>query len=183
MLNKFNREIIKQMFRFLIDIFLVLVVIPFVFIAVYFLPLFFAGQNRLALLRDLAELSFSMSWVSCAFLFIVGFSLKIMIRKEFRWYSLFACSYLSGALWLLLWNLIVEHTFTFWRSLFPLAFCCVVSTVYVLARFLYKDDSLNFAAEPQLDYHEAQEATENSEESDNTVEAEENTQEQEPPEL
>jgi hypothetical protein len=140
----------------LTDALLVLLVLPFGFTLAYFFPLFFSGRNRLALLGDLTALSLSLSWVSCAFLFVVGLALRVMLRRGCRWHALFCVAVLSGGFWLLLWNSVIEPTFTFWRSLIPLALCCFVATGYALGKMLYQNDVLNFADTPQLDFHEGE---------------------------
>ena len=152
-----NQIAVKKMFWVAMDAFLILFVLPFGFVMSYYFNLFFTGKNQPNLLADLAELSGTVSWVSCAFLFLIAIILRTMIRRRKRWHSLFALSFIGGGLWLILWNIFIESTFTFWRSLFPLTLCCVVSTVYALGKVLYNDDSWNFANEPQLDYHEKQE--------------------------
>ncbi len=140
----------------LTDALLVLFVLPFGFTLGYFFPLFFSGRNRMALLGDLTAFSLSLSWVSCAFLFVIGLVLRTMLRRGCRWYALLCVSWLGGGFWLLLWNSVVEPTFTLWRSLIPLALCSVIATGYALGKMLYQNDVLNFADAPQLDFHEGE---------------------------
>ena len=151
MITKAN---VKRAFWVFMDILLILFVLPFGFVMAYFFPLLFSGENRIALLEDLAGLSLSLSRVSCVFLFVIGLVIRAMMKRQFRWYALFAVSCIGGGVWLLLWNLAVESNFTLWRSLFPLALCSAVATVYALSKALYKDDSWNFADQPLLDFHE-----------------------------
>ncbi len=140
-----HSEMFSSVRRVLMDLLLVLLVIPMGFTMIYFFHLFFTGNNRLDLLQTLVQLALSLSWISCSFLFVIGLSLRLMIQRGVKWYVLFAVAFFSGAGWLILWNLIVEPVFTFWRSLLPLAICSAVSTAYALGRYLLKDDRLNFS--------------------------------------
>jgi hypothetical protein len=140
-----HAEMFRAVCRILMDFMLVLLLIPMGFTLIYFFHLFFTGDNRLDLMLALVKLALSLSWISCSFLFVIGLSLRLMIQRGVKWYVLFAVAFFSGAGWLILWNLIVEPVFTFWRSLLPLAICSAVSTAYALGRYLLKDDRLNFS--------------------------------------
>ena len=149
-----SKSVLKRVLWVVMDILLILFVLPFGFVISYYFDLFFSGENRPGLFGDIMEFSCTVSWVSCAFLFLISLVLWAMIRNHRRWYSLFALSFAGGGLWIILLNLFIETRFTFLRSLFPLTLCCVVSTGYALGKAMYNDDSWNFADKPQLDYHE-----------------------------
>ncbi len=149
------KPVLSKVFWGATDLLLVLFVLPFGFVMSYYFYLFFTGKNRPGLLGDLAAFSATISWVSCAFLFLIALVLRAMIKNHKQWHSLFFISFIGGGVWLILLNLFVETTFTLWRSLFPLTLCSLISTVYALGKALYRDDSWNFSDEPQLDYRES----------------------------
>jgi len=78
--------------------------------------------------------------------------MRLMIRRNLKWYVVLTTSYAIGYIWLSLWNLIICDLFGGWRSVIPLTLCCGFTTIYALAKAIYKDDKLNFNAEPDLDY-------------------------------
>jgi len=135
-----------------LEMFLIVFLLPLLFVAAYFLPLFFGSANRLELARDLAYLSLSVSGISAPLLIAAVIIMKLMIRRNLRWYVVLATSYAIGFIWLSLWNFIICDLFGCWRSVIPLTLCCGFTTVYALAKAIYKDDKLNFSAEPELDY-------------------------------
>ncbi|MFA7174917.1 MAG: hypothetical protein WC340_16195 [Kiritimatiellia bacterium] len=144
-------QTLKGMMRIFLDLSLIVFITPPVFIFTYFFPLFFSGNNFVALARDLAKLSFCVSWVSAPLLVAAVLALKLMIRHKLRWFSVLLASYAAGFIWLILWNWVIEDLFTFWRSLLPLSVCCIFSMVYVMAKALYQDDKINFSEYPDPD--------------------------------
>lgn len=157
---------LKRILWAVMDTLLILVVLPFGFVMSYYFNLFFSGRNRPELFADLAAFSGSLTWVSCAFLVLIALILQSMIKNHKRWYSLFTVSLIGGGFLLFVLNTFVETTFTFWRSLFPLMLCCVVSIGYALGKSLYNDDIWNFTDEPQLDFHEDEREVLNEEQAD-----------------
>jgi len=147
-----DSEMIKHALRTLLDLLLIIFLIPFAFVFVYFFPLFFTGTNMEGLVRSLAKFAFHVAWVSAPLLVAAVLVLKLMIRRELRWFAVLLASFAAGALWLAAWNLIVEPLFTLWRSVIPLTLCCLSAMAYVMGRTLYQDDRLNFsdAPDPEL---------------------------------
>ncbi len=147
-----NSEMIQSGLRTLLDLLLIIFITPLIFVFVYFFPLFLTGSNLEGLVKSLAKFAFHVSWVSAPLLVAAMLLLKVMIRRELRWVTVLLASFATGILWLLLWNLIIEDLFTLWRSLIPLAVCCLSSMAYVMARTLYQDDRMNFSKEPDYEF-------------------------------
>jgi hypothetical protein len=133
-----------------LDLLLVVFTLPAAFVTAYFFPLFLSGANRMALAKSLGNLSLHLSWVSAPLVVISVLTLKFMISRHRKWFSVMITSFAFGVIWLVLWNIVVEKLFTFWRSVIPLSLCCLVSVVYVMGKTLYNKDSLNFSDEPDL---------------------------------
>jgi len=137
-----------------LDLILVVFSLPLAFVFAYFFPLFFSGANRVVLAKSLANLSLHVSWVSAPLIVISVLALKFMINRQRKWLSVLMTCFAFGFIWLLLWNLIVESLFTFWRSIIPLSLCCLCSMAYAMGKALYHNDMMNFSDEPDLSFRE-----------------------------
>jgi hypothetical protein len=112
-------------------------VVPQLFVVSYFFPLVVSGGNRLELLRSLALLGLSASWVSAPFFVVALLLYRALVAMRLRWYATLLVCALAGYLWVAAWNHAVYDLFAYGRSALPVLVCSLVTAGYALARRFY----------------------------------------------
>lgn len=122
-----------------LEILAVILLLPQVFVFLYFFRYFFAGTNSLALLKTIAVYALTISWVSAPFLVVLTIAIKTLIQVRVRWYmTLFFCV-AAGYAWVAAWNLLVYHVFSYFWSTLPILLCSIGFAGYAAARMLYQE--------------------------------------------
>jgi len=122
-----------------LELFLVTLLVPQVFILCYFFPLFFHGGHLAGLFRSLVVYAITISWVSAPFLISVTLLFRVLITTRVRGYVTFLFCMALGYLWLFAWNQLVYEMFTYGRAAIPVFLCSLGTVGYALARAVYLD--------------------------------------------
>jgi hypothetical protein len=116
---------------------LVTVALPQLFVFMYFFALLVTGMNRLALLRSLALLGLTFSWVSAPFFAVALLLYKLLVARKVRGIVVFLVCTLAGYLWVCLWNVWIFPLFSCGRAVLPVLVCSLLTTGYALMRVMY----------------------------------------------
>ena len=120
-----------------LELLLVILLVPQVFVLCYFFPLFFHGGHLWGLFRALALYALTISWVSAPFLTVLTLVVRALVTIRVRGYVTLALCVASGYLWLFAWNQLVYAMFAYGRSALPVLLCSLGTAGYALARALY----------------------------------------------
>lgn len=130
---------IKRWWRTAGELALVILLVPQVFVLCYYFPLFFKHGRPFDLLRPLALYALTLSWVSAPVLVVLSLAVLAVIKTRVRsWLTFLVCG-CGGYLLIFAWNRFVFPTFTYWRSVIPVAVCSLGTAGYALAKAIYRD--------------------------------------------
>jgi len=121
----------------LLELLLVVLLVPQIFVFFYYIPFLFTGGNNGSFLKTLVLYAFTLSWVSAPFLAVLVACIKKLFKARVRWYALLVFNVAAGYLWVTAWNVLVYPVFSYGRAAFPILVCGLGTTGYALARALY----------------------------------------------
>jgi hypothetical protein len=120
-----------------LEILAVILVLPQVFIFLYFFRYLFIGSNGLSLLKTLVVSALTISWVSAPFLAVLSIAVKALITIKVRWTVTLLVCVVAGYVWLTAWNVLVFNEFSYGWSALPILLCSLGFSGYTAARMLY----------------------------------------------
>ncbi len=120
-----------------LEILAVVLLLPQVFVFLYFFRYYFAGGNVLGLLKNTAVYALTISWVSAPFLVALAVAVKALINAKARWAVTLLLCVATGYGWVAAWNLLVYPMFSYFWSTLPILLCSVGFTGYAAARRIY----------------------------------------------
>ncbi len=127
----------KTWIRRFLEVAAVVLLLPQVFVFMYYFRCLFIGSNWLGLCKSLSLYGLTVSWVSAPFLVVLTFAIRALVGAEVRWWVTFAVSVGTGYLWIVGWNVLVVHSFGCLAAAVPILLCGLVTTGCAQARALY----------------------------------------------
>ena len=122
-----------------LELLLLILLLPQVFVLCYYFTYFFHGGNQVGLLESLALYALTISWVSAPFLALLILLVKSLIGSRARWYVILPLCLGAGFLWLAAWNLLVFNVFSYARAALPILLCSVTTAGWAMARSVYRE--------------------------------------------
>lgn len=120
-----------------LEILAVVLLLPLVFVFLYFFRYLFTGSNSLAFLKTIAVYALTISWVSAPFLVVLAIAVKTLIHAKVRWTVTLLLCVAAGYVWVAAWNLLVYNVFSYFWSALPILLCSIGFAGYAAARMLY----------------------------------------------
>jgi hypothetical protein len=120
----------------------VVLLLPQVFLLLYFFRYLFLGQNVLGLAKTLCVYGLTISWVSAPVLVLLAAGVKALLRARARWYVTLLACWAAGTAWVAAWNLLVYPVFSYAWAALPVLLCSVGFAGYAGARVLYLESLL-----------------------------------------
>ena len=120
-----------------LEILAVILLLPQIFVFLYFFRYLFAGSNSLAFLKTIAVYALTISWVSAPFLAVLAIMVKTLINTKVRWYVTLLLCITAGYAWVAAWNLLVYNMFSYFWSALPILLSSIGFAGYAAARMLY----------------------------------------------
>lgn len=121
----------------LLELLLVVLLVPQIFVFFYYLPFLFTGGTSVSFFKTLLLYALTLSWVSAPFLVVLAVCVKKLFTARVRWYVMLLFNVAAGYLWLTAWNVLVYPVFSYGRAAFPILVCGLGTSGYALARVLY----------------------------------------------
>ena len=128
--------------RISLEVLTVILLVPQVFVYLYYFRLLFTGGNRLGLLKALFLYGATVSWVSAPFLALLALLSHVLLQVRVRWTWTFLFCMAAGYLWVAAWNLFVFDMFSYVWAALPVVLCSAGYAVYAAARALYHESLL-----------------------------------------
>ena len=120
-----------------LEMVLIILLVPQVFVLCYFFTYFFSGGSPVLLLKSLSVYALTLSWVSAPYLAVLTLLVKVLIGVRVRWFIMLPLCIGSGFLWLAAWNLLVLDVFSYSRAAVPILLCSVLTAGWAAARAFY----------------------------------------------
>ena len=122
------------------ELFLIILLLPQMFVFLYFFSFLFVGSNWLGLLKTVGLYALTISWVSAPFLALLTLLIRALVGARVRWFVTLPFCVGAGFLWLAAWNLLVYDFFSYGRAVLPVLLCSVCTAGYAQARAFYLDN-------------------------------------------
>jgi len=122
-----------------LEVLLMILLVPQVFVVCYFFSYFFGGGNQVGLLKSLALYAVTISWVSAPFLAALTLLVRALLGARVRWFVMLLFCIGAGYLWLAAWNLLVYDVFSYPRAAVPILLCSVGTAGWAMARSVYRE--------------------------------------------
>ncbi len=120
-----------------LEMLLIILLLPQVFVLCYFFGALFEGGRPAGLLKTLSLYALTISWVSAPFLAVLTLLVRTLIGARARWFVMLPLCIAAGYLWLAAWNLLVYDVFAYLRAAAPILLCSAGTAGWAMARSLY----------------------------------------------
>jgi len=134
-----ERDAMKTWRMVVLELLLIILLVPQVFVFCYFFTYFFSGGSPFLLLKSLAVYALTLSWVSAPYLAVLTLLVKVLIGARARWFVMLPLCIGSGFLWLAAWNLLVFDVFSYSRAAAPILLCSLLTAGWAMARAFYQE--------------------------------------------
>ena len=127
----------KIWLRNILEVLAIILVLPQVFIVMYYFRYLFLGDNWLGLLKTLSLYALTISWVSAPYLAVVVVAVKKLISVRVSWYVTLLLCVAAGYAWVAAWNVFIFKVFSYFWAALPILLCSIGFAGYAAARVLY----------------------------------------------
>jgi len=127
----------KAWVRVALELLLIVLLLPQLFVFLYYFVFAFSGNNWLEFLKAMAFYALTISWVSAPFLVLLYALVRGLLGARVRWFVALPLCVGTGFFWLWAWNHFVYPAFTWGRAVLPLLACSVGPAGYAWARAMY----------------------------------------------
>jgi hypothetical protein len=130
----------KRIRRFAVHLVLVTLLVPQLFVLIYFFPNFFRRFHALGLAKAVFVHALTVSWVSAPLVALLVWAYGRLIRRETRWHLVLGFCVMAGYFWLAAWNLLIYPTYDYVRAGLPILLFGLGMAGVAWARGLYLRD-------------------------------------------
>ena len=122
------------------ELLLIILLLPQMFVFLYFFSFLFVGGNWLGLLKTVCLYALTVSWVSSPFLALLTLLIRVLVGARVRWFVTLPFCVAAGFLWVAAWNLLVYDFFSYGRAVLPILLCSLCTAGYAQAQAFYLDN-------------------------------------------